>query len=374
MMAKTRFHDSAFDEGTQTKLEIVRRYVREWVSTLLTRPEHGRQFEQLNLYDFFSGPGRDTAGVPGSPIIMVEEVANYCCTRDSVRAPIPVRFVFNDRDSEHVETLKHEIEKVRCSESCCCVEYSALPFEEALPVHMANMRRRGHANLVLMDQCGVNQVTPEVVRDLLACGSTDVLFFISSSFIHRFIDIPCIRSKLDVDPEEVKNSPYRAIHRHICDHFRAAIDGAGYLLAPFSIMKGANIYGLVFAASHRLAMEKFLNICWKLDEVTGQANYNIDGDLSWGGQPCLFDEMNKATRVTLFEKALRDYIREKRPTNVELYGFCLEQGFCASKAGDSLELLQREGLISVWDVKTQAPARKHSFYLKDKLTRVRFEV
>jgi three-Cys-motif partner protein len=373
-MAKLGFHESRSDEATRTKLEIFRRYVREWVSTLLTQSQRDRQFEQLNLYDFFAGPGRGADGVPGSPLIMIEEIASYCRSRDTLRAPIPVRLVFNDKEPAHIKALRTEVEQIRCLGSCCSVDYSSAPFHQALPVHLPHMRKRGQANLVLMDQFGVGDVTPNVVQDLLDCGATDALFFISSSFIYRFIDTPEIQSKLDVDPEEVKRSPYKAIHRYICDHFQEALPDPRYLLAPFSLKKGSNIYGVIFAATHRLAMEKFLSVCWKLDPATGQANYNVDGDPFWEANQPLLPGMNVITRVTLFERALMDYIQNQSPSNVQLYGFCLEQGFCSSKAGESLLRLQNEGILSVWDLTTQGPARRRSFYLTEKKVRVRFGV
>jgi three-Cys-motif partner protein len=373
-MPKQGFHEQEFDDATRMKLEIIRRYVREWVSTLLTRSRVGKQFSQLNLYDFFAGPGRDGVGTPGSPLIMIEELRKYCDARQDLRSEVPVHLLFNDSAQTKIDVLAETVESVRCPNPCCTVEFSCMPFQEALPKHLPEMRSGGHANFVLMDQFGVGEVTPEVVRELLDCGSTDVLFFISSSFIRRFADTREMQSKLDVDPDELKRSDYKAIHRYICDHFRSRLGGTDYLLAPFSLKKGSNIYGLVFAASHPKAMEKFLSICWKLDPVTGEANYSIDNDPSWNGDSFLLPEFNTITRVSLFERALADYIRTEAPTNCQLYRFCLAQGFCASKAKESLVRLQKTGDITVWDITAQKPARRGSFYLGKGQVRVRFGV
>jgi hypothetical protein len=183
-----------------------------------------------------------------------------------------------------------------------------------------------------------------------------------------------MQSKLDVDPEELKRSDYKAIHRYMCDHFRSNLGGTDYLLAPFSLKKGSNIYGLIFAASHPKAMEKFLSICWKLDPKTGEANYSVDDDPAWGGDCFLLPELNTITRVNLFEGALVDYIRRESPTNCQLYRFCLGQGFCASKAKESLIRLQKGGTIGVWDITAQKPARRSSFYLEGEEVRVKFGV
>jgi hypothetical protein len=131
---------------------------------------------------------------------------------------------------------------------------------------------------------------------------------------------------------------------------------------------------LIFATRHRLGMEKFLKVCWALDPSTGEANYNIDADLAWSGEPLLWSEMNTITKVDLFERSLVEFLRKQSATNVELYGFCLEQGFCASKAKESLQKLQKEGRILVTDTSTGNAARLGSFYLQEKTVRAKFGV
>jgi hypothetical protein len=236
------------------------------------------------------------------------------------------------------------------------------------------MGEPGQANLVLMDQFGIKEITPEVVRALLGCRSTDILFFISSSFIRRFIETPEFQVHFKLDPSVLKNVEYSAIHRYICDHYRSALGKLVALVAPFSIRKGVNIYGVIFATRHRLGMEKFLKVCWAMDPSTGEANYNIDNDPAWNGERFLYPDMNTITKIELFEQSLMNYIQEMTPTNVELYGFCLEKGFCASKANETLRKLQRSCEITVTEITTGTVARKGSFYLADDNKRVIFGV
>ena len=77
------------------------------------------------------------------------------------------------------------------------------------------------ANLIIMDQFGVKEITPEVIQQLAKCNSTDVLFFISSSFIRRFIDTPELGGKFEnLPPINVKDTEYYAIHRTICSYYQ----------------------------------------------------------------------------------------------------------------------------------------------------------
>lgn len=366
------FFEKEFDDGTKAKLTIFRRYIREWISALLTRSR--RQFHQLNVYDFFAGPGKDVKDNLGSPLIIIDEIKAFCQNRGAQKAQIPVQIVFNDKNEEHIAELMNEVSKARCPESCCMFEFNALPFNSALSKYLNQMQDSGNANLVLMDQFGVKEVTPEIVNVLLGCGSTDALFFISTSFISRFIKTPEIQDAFSLDPKEMRDVEYRVIHRYICDYYRSALRNHGSMVAPFSIKKGGNIYGLIFATQHMLGMEKFLKVCWDLDPSTGEANYNIDKDPAWNGERFLLPEMNAITKIELFEHSLRQFIEDRVPSNRELYRFCLEQGFCASKANLSLRKLQNGQIINTSNISNGSPARKGSFYLKDKMDRVRFGI
>lgn len=75
------FYSRQFDDATNVKLEIFRHYIREWLPVFMTRKRDGRnRTKYVCIYDFFAGPGQDSAGNPGSPLIIVDEIKNYCMT------------------------------------------------------------------------------------------------------------------------------------------------------------------------------------------------------------------------------------------------------------------------------------------------------
>lgn len=374
------FYENRFDDATQVKLKIFQRYIREWLPVFMTRNrDNRRQKTRINIFDFFAGRGQDAAGNPGSPLIIVEEIKNYCAARKALKADMAVSMVFNDIEESHIEDLKRHVSEKACEQPCCHVEYSSLPFNEVLPRHLPAMKDRSSANLVIMDQFGIKEITPDVVRMLAQCGATDILFFISTSFIRRFIETPEIGKKFDLSVEKLKSQQYGVIHRYLCDHYREKLGDTSYYLAPFSIQKGSNIYGVIFGSSNLLGLEKFLNVCWKLDSVTGEANYNIDGDFSWNRPPSLFEDMNKIRKIDLFEKDLREYIAAHKPDNIALNEFCLAKGFPSSKAKEVLITIQKMKRLVVWDLDERKPARKNSFYLgwdkcKSGTAKVRFTI
>ena len=66
-------------------------------------------------------------------------------------------------------------------------------------------------------------------------------------------------------------------HRAVVEHYRH-LAGGRIFFGSFSIKKGANIYGLIFGSAHPLGIEKFLRVCWKVDPVRGEANFDIDDE------------------------------------------------------------------------------------------------
>ena len=68
---KNSFFDKKFDEATTVKLNLFRQYIREWLPVFMTRRKFGAsKIENIHIYDFFAGPGYDSEGNPGSPLIM----------------------------------------------------------------------------------------------------------------------------------------------------------------------------------------------------------------------------------------------------------------------------------------------------------------
>ena len=370
----TAFHDYAFSDSTKIKLEIFQRYIREWLPVFLTRRTVGRNpHVKINIFDFFSGPGQDPQGNPGSPLIVQDEIKSFCRIHAARKADASVRLFFNDIAPNHVSKLRDILQESRCPKDCCRYEFSSLPFDVALERQLPSMKPPDAANLVILDQCGVTEVTPDTVKIIVGCGATDIMFFLSTSFLRRFAAEPEMQSKFDIDPNLAKIEENDTIHRYICQYFREKLRDNAIVLAPFSLKKGSNIYGVIFASANLNGLERFLKVCWRLDKHAGEANYNIDHDASWGGQRVLFAESDKPTKVDRFEQDMISFMGTCSPDNRALYRFCLEHGFPSAKANDSLRSLVKKEKVQVLNANDGTPARKNSYYLTDDTRKVIFK-
>jgi three-Cys-motif partner protein len=365
------FHEQPFSEATKLKLDIFRRYIREWVSVFLTESPKLRNVFSVNIFDFFAGPGRDAEGNDGSPAIIAKELKSFCDIKAGLKAQKPINLFFNDIDNDKICQLKTFLKQIACKRDCCRANYSSWPFSEALDQRYSIIHDKGSANLVILDQFGISDVTPDAVKKLAACAQTDILFFIPSSYLHRFQKHPAFVRKFDLRGQ---NLDYNTIRRFICDYFKEKLGNVQYYLAPFSIKTGRNIHGIIFGSGNLLGLEKFLRICWDMDAQTGEANFNIDSDLSRDGQQCLIPEMNTFRKIDQFEKDLKGYIQQSNPDNKAMYQFCLEKGFPPKESKKVLDNLQETRWLSVVSILAGEIVRKGAFYLNSKeIPRIRFQ-
>jgi len=203
------------------------------------------------------------------------------------------------------------------------------------------------ANFLFLDQSGIKHITEEIFKTIVNLQATDFLFFISSSTLSRFNENPDIKRYLCIPEEIISTSDYCHIHRSVLEYYRSLIPrNREYYLCPFSIKKGANIYGLIFGTGHLLGIDKFVNQCWKIDPHTGDSNFDIDNDKIDEVQMPLFPEIDRPKKVQGFEKELKDAILSKKiKTNIEIYKHALFNGFKAEHARKVVSQLIKDGQL-----------------------------
>lgn len=361
MSDNKQFHSSVFDGGTQLKLELFRGYIRQWLPVFLSGKSY---YSEVHVYDFFSGPGTDIAGNPGSPIVILEEIDAFFASRGGdVASNTRIIVHFNDINCDyitHLEALVNSRQKSSLYET----QFSSQEFRYALFDSLGSIESINTANLIIIDQFGIKEVDKEIFCTLVGCKTTDILFFISSHFIKRFITEDSFKQYFSIPQDEVKSISQNDIHRYVCGYYKKMIPRDKlYYLAPFSIEKESNIYGLIFGSGNLLGLDKFLQVCWSKDNIAGEANYNIDEDICCKGQTALFPEDRVPRKKDKFKKELKQYISSHQPTNLLIYRFVLESGFLPTHAREVLLEFQKESRLVVTDAQTGQLCRKGSFYV-----------
>ncbi len=144
---------------------------------------------------------------------------------------------------------------------------------------------------------------------------------------------------------EARKNPYQFIHRSIIKQLKEKLPSNTKLkLYPFSIKKGANIYGIIFGASHPRAVDKFLKIAWKRSPINGDANFDIDDD-ELKAQGYLFGSQ-PLTKIEAFQTNVREKILSKEITNnFELFDYALEEGHIGMHAANKLKEMKKSGEV-----------------------------
>ena len=205
----------------------------------------------------------------------------------------------------------------------------------------------GHVpSLVFLDQNGIKAISQQYFQELEKKKQTDFLYFVSSGYFWRFGESVEFKAHLDVDISEAKKDSYRFVHRYVLNQIKKGLPvGTKLMLYPFSIKKGANIHGLIFGASHPLAVEKFLRIAWKRNDTNGEANFDIDDDAQ-KAQPDLWGGKN-LTKRELFAKNVREKLLSGEiRNNVEMLEFSYSEGHLGSHADEVLREMKKLGNIS----------------------------
>jgi len=268
-MATRDFHRKRFDEGTLTKLQIFELYAREWLPVFLS-PERPPRPE-IHIFDFFAGPGTDSGGELGSPLRLLRQLKDY---QGMAGWPqFRVHAHFSDSSQSKIKQLEANIYSHQLRLPGLNLDVEPLKFEDAIERSGATLTNPHAAKLLFIDQFGVDHVTPDVFRRLVGSPTCDFLFFLSSSTLHRFRDHPAIKQKI------TRPDDYYQVHQAALDYYRGYLPtNVDYFLAPFSIKKGSNIYGLIFGSAHPLGMDKFLQVAWKRDQINGEADFDINRD------------------------------------------------------------------------------------------------
>jgi three-Cys-motif partner protein len=340
MSKRKDIFNEPFDDGTLAKLAIYEGYLNEWLPVFLAKQIP--IWQNVQVFDFCAGRGQDVNGVPGSPLITLNSLNKW--TGNIVNKGLKVRVVLNEPEQRYFTHLTKVVETV-VKPKVYGTDVFSESFETLFVKEYNGMK--GSANLIFIDQNGVKMLTKDVFAAIIGLKQTDFLFFISSSFFKRFGDSKEFQQYVKIDFSKITEKDYYHIHNEIFEYYKQLIPKhREYYLAPFSIKKGSNIYGLVYGTNHTLGIEKFLSVCWKMDEQRGTANFDIDRENISKEAPSLFPQFNVPTKIQLFEKDIENKLINKEiATNKSLYLYGLANGFLPKQVNKVLKELKAKKVI-----------------------------
>lgn len=278
---------------------------------------------RINIIDFFAGQGKDVNGVSGSPLLIIETLQHH--KQEIIDKGLDITVTLNELDVEKFKMLESHIKPFTNGPFNICLENKK--FIDSFNDNFNKLT--GAANFIFLDQNGIKEITEGIFSKLVSLPRTDILFFISSSYLYRFKTLSEFTRYLNTDKISFDENNYHSCHRAVANFYRNQIvSGKEYYVGPFSLKKGSNIYGLVFGSNHTYGIEKFLKICWSLDPQRGEANYDIDADNINPVAPSLFAQYNTPKKVQVFEQEMEKLLHTKHEHGLyDLYCIVLTKGF-----------------------------------------------
>lgn len=357
-MSNKNHFSKSFDDGTKAKLEIFRNYFKEWLPVFIS--SHKKKFwENIFIYDFFAGEGKDCEGNYGSPLIILDVLNEF--EQLVSETPVKIKIILNEMDEKRFNALKKNVSDFNYNKEKINIAIFNKSFQdlfsELYPIMIAKSEL---PRLLILDQFGIKEITNEIFKKLVSFQRTDFIFFISSSFIRRFSELPEFNRYIKITKKEFEESKPFHSHRVVFEYYKSLIE-TDYMLAPFSIKKGKNIYGLIFGSKHSYGIEKFLKVAWKINPYTGDANFNIDEEKIIEGQFSMFEEDNTIKKLGLLEKEIKEEIFDKKERSLhKLYLKTLEFGCKPTHCNEILRKLEKDKIEKVKTVSEKI----HKFEVK----------
>jgi three-Cys-motif partner protein len=344
-MSYKDLHEDPFDESTIAKLEIFEDYAQAWIPTFVMQG-----IPIMCIFDFFAGTGYDKNGVAGSPIRILEKIREQI--GNIFLKKVKIKVYFNEFEPTKKGQKKFELLQKACSEyfemhknvkSAIEIKYFNENFEELFPKLISKINQ--FPSLIYLDQNGIKFLSDKYLLELEKTRQTDFLYFVSSSYFKRLGNTNEFKKHVDLDIEVLRNNPYKFIHRNVIEQLRKKLPfNSALKLYPFSLKKGANIFGIVFGAKHPLAVDKFLNIAWKRNPINGDANFDIDDD-SKKSQLDLFGN-KKLTKIEEFQENLRiKVLSQEIKNNFDALRFVHDEGHIGKHASDCLREMKKKNEI-----------------------------
>ncbi|HEY3762577.1 MAG TPA: three-Cys-motif partner protein TcmP [Verrucomicrobiae bacterium] len=340
-MSGRGFHDKPYDAGTLAKLRIFELYAQEWIPVFLSSPKP--VFDEVHIFDFFCGPGTDSNGEFGSPLRILSQLRNYRGRGLAGWDNIPITVHLFDTDDKKIALLQSYVLSEKLEIPGVKIDLRRLAFKDALDEHREQLSNSRVAKLLIVDQYGVDEVSDEVYGNLIGYPTTDFIFFLSSSTLHRFREHPAIKQKIDTLEDSYD------VHRAAVDYYRKRIPTNNQLfLGSFSIKKRSNIYGLIFGSHHPLGIHKFLQVAWATDEIAGEANFDIERENIQPGEGILPLEMMRPNKIREFESNLEMALKSGRmKSESDIARFCIEAGMTCKHSVAVLKRAKEAGIIDL---------------------------
>ncbi|MDR3638554.1 MAG: three-Cys-motif partner protein TcmP [Isosphaeraceae bacterium] len=251
------------------KHRLLRKYLDAWLPILAQAG-----YRRILLVDGFAGPGRYRGGEDGSPIIMLKAFLEH--RSRAVISRSELLYFFIERDGARLEHLLGEISTLMPTPPA---NVKVRPIRGEFREVMADVLAQVGLpvpTFVFIDPFGYEQNRVELTSSILGYSTCEVLVYLPTRFIARFMAEPDTAEALShlYGGQEWRDGidlTGRARLDFLRDLFATKLRRSATHVRSFEIATaGGGGYDLFFATNSRRGLEKMKDAMWAVDPERGE--------------------------------------------------------------------------------------------------------
>ena len=360
-MAKKDSQKTMF-EHSEVKVKLLQTYLKRYFNIL----NNSKFIGDIYYFDLFSAEVIYENGGKGSPIIVLESIKNaYYTSKHKNGNSGKFHSLFNDIDNEKILTLQKNVKKLNLHyPEFGQINFSTKDYQNLVPEvsKKINELNKKEKAFVFIDPYGYKEVRISDIKSLLKKGNSEVLLFLPTHFMFRFIEGGTPESLYEFIEEIVPKDewPKSETGLEFIENLKYGFKkylGDSIFVDTFVISREKNqFFCLFFFSSHIYGFDRMLDAKWELDEEQGR------GWLFNAGIDDLFSIIEKEPNTKKFEDELRTFLNSGAKNNKEVYEFTLRNGHLPTHAMQILKKWQdNKELVS--KTPTGKDGRKSAFYI-----------
>lgn len=352
---------------SQLKLALYEDYLNIFLPVLLL----SKKFKRINVYDLCCGKGfYDKNQKDGSPVLALKSIIhNYEEYAVKKNFNCEINFIYNDENKEAYSSTKEHLEKITVPVGVKLhafnEDFTKLINEKiitALKAHNDSVR-----NLFFIDPYGYKSITEEILKGLLENKKSEIILFLPISHMHRFKEVAIEDDYESPQYIALRNFLYEFVPENdsffkdrdvsVLEFCEKIKDGFSFFDTYFTafqlIERNKQNYNALFFISHEhYGLQKFLEVKWNIDKVTGIKSKLDNLQLS------LFQEKS----AKIYKDRIIENLKIKRSmSNIEMYFFALKIGIIPRICNEILKELLNEKQIEV--IKIENKETSKYFYI-----------
>lgn len=253
---------------TKVKHEILSKYLNVWIRIL------GKSHD-LNIFDCFAGRGRYPGGEDGSPLIMIDTLANV---REKMKRPDKATCVFIEKNKNNYDNLVDELNKKSVSKlygDWLNIKHINKEFYDVALEIIDKSNKNLAPSFFFIDPFGFGGMPFEIIKGILAIPKTEVFISFMIRDVNRFIDSSHHKRSIEElygieDVNSELTDHYSALHRDqaLLKLYRSRLhdDASVKFTIPFKVNADEKLqttYYLIHCTHHPLGCETMKEIMYK---------------------------------------------------------------------------------------------------------------